>query len=362
MATKKARKRVRPAPRAKKGASTGPKRVNVALQGGGSHGAFVWGVLDKFLEDGRLEIEGLSGTSAGSMNAVAYAYGKLMGGPDGARQALHDFWKRLSDSGGLFGAMQRPPWNSYWKMFSSDRTLPLKMFKMLTGSMSPYQWNPQNVNPLRDALVATVDFDVLNTCKDTKLFLCATNVRTGKARVFYTHEITADVVIASACLPNIFQAPVIDGDPYWDGGYIGNPVLYPLFYHTVSRDVIILHVNPIERAGIPMTPPEIDNRVNEIAFNSSLMKELRAVAFVTKMLAEGWIKDEYQGKLKHVLIHSVRSDKALMNLGAPTKFTVDWDFLTDLRDRGRETAEQWLAENYDSVGVRPTVDLYHEFL
>jgi NTE family protein len=362
MATKKARKRARPAAPAVRSPGKGPKRVNVALQGGGSHGAFVWGVLDKFLEDGRLEIEGLSGTSAGSMNAVAYAYGKLMGGPDGARQTLHDFWKRLSDSGGLFGAMQKPPWNNYWKMFSGDRTLPLKMFKMLTGSMSPYQWNPQNVNPLRDALEASVDFEALNNSKDTKLFLCATNVRTGKARVFYTHEVTSEVVIASACLPNIFQAPVIDGDPYWDGGYIGNPVLYPLFYHTVSCDVIILHVNPIERPGIPMSPPEIDNRVNEIAFNSSLMKELRAVAFVQKMLAEGWIKDEYKNKLKNVLIHSVRSDKALSHLGAATKFTVDWDFLTDLRDLGRESAAQWLEENYKDVGHRATVDLYHEFL
>ena len=335
------------------------KKINIALQGGGSHGAFAWGVLDRFLEDGRVEIEAISGCSAGSMNAVVYAYGKLKG-DDGARQALHDFWKAISDAGQKFAVKPSP----MEKMMGVNlaKTFMSGSMKMMSKMFSPYQMNPTNINPLRDVLEAQVNFEELEKSHVTKLFLSATNVRTGKVRVFHTHEVTADAVLASACLPEVFQAVEIDGEHYWDGGYMGNPVLYPLFYYTDSRDVVILHINPIERPGPPKTPADIANRLNEITFNSALMKELRAVYFVQKLMDEGWIKDEYKEKMKYVLIHSVRADNALSDLSAESKMESDWEFLTLLRDRGRACASVWLEHNFEHLGVRSSVDLRKEFL
>jgi NTE family protein len=322
-----------------------PRRVNLALQGGGSHGAYAWGILDHFLEDGGIEIEGISGTSAGSANAVVYAYGRMVGGIEGAREALAGFWKRLSDTRAGFANPE---------MFEA--------FKMFAGCVSPYQWNPLNLNPFRDALVRTVDFERLRKCKQTKLFLSATNVETGRARIFTTAEVSADVVMASSCLPFLFQAVEIDGQHYWDGGYMGNPALYPLFYHTVSRDVIILHVNPIERPGVPRMANEIENRLNEITFNSSLIKELRAIAFVQKLIDEGWLKPDFSGEFKNVLMHSVRADKALKDLPASSKYLVDWRFLQDLFQRGRATGGEWLDAHRGDLGKRSSVDLRAEFL
>ena len=257
---------------------TEPKIINMALQGGGAHGAFGWGVMDKFLEDGRVDVEGLSGTSAGSMNAVVYAYGKLKGN-DGARQALHDFWKAISDAGQKFAIKKMP-----WDLGTVQKENPLQdMMKSMMSVLSPYQMNPMNYNPLREVLEQQVDFEELERSKLTKLFICATNVRTGKVKIFHTPEVTANVVLASACLPQVFQAVEINGEHYWDGGYMGNPVLYPLFYYTESRDVVILHINPIERPGPPTTSADIANRLNEITFNSSLIKELRSVYFVQQL-------------------------------------------------------------------------------
>ena len=334
-----------------------PKRINMALQGGGAHGAFGWGVMDKFLEDGRVEIEGLSGTSAGSMNAVVYAYGKLKGN-EGARQALHDFWKAISDAGQKFAVKKMP-----WDLGTIQKENPLQdMMKSMMSILSPYQMNPMNYNPLRDVLEQQVDFEELERSQITKLFICATNVRTGKVKIFHTPEVTANVVLASACLPQVFQAVEINGEHYWDGGYMGNPVLYPLFYYTESRDVVILHINPIERPGPPTTSADIANRLNEITFNSSLIKELRSVYFVQKLLDDGWIKDEHRDKLKYVLIHSVRADNAMSDLSSASKMSSDWAFLTMLRDRGRALATEWLEHNFDQLGVRSTVDLKREFL
>ncbi len=322
-----------------------PKRVNLALQGGGSHGAYAWGVLDHFLEDGRISVDGISGTSAGSVNAVVYAYGHMVGGVEGAREMLAAFWKRLSDTRSGF---------SNPEMFYA--------FKMFTGSVSPYQWNPLNWNPFREALERTVDFDRLRRCKTTKLFLSATNVETGKGRVFTTREVSVDVVMASSCLPFLFQAVEVDGSYYWDGGYMGNPVLYPLFYDTDTRDVIVVHINPIERPGVPRLAHEIENRLNEITFNSSLIKELRAIAFVQKLVAEGWLKPDFRGKLKNVLMHSVRADKVLLDQSIASKFSLDWDFLQELYRRGRATGKEWLDANYRHIGRRSSVDLRKEFL
>lgn len=356
----------RPAPKKEKSKavvalSKRVKRVNLALQGGGAHGAFAWGVIDKFLEDGRIEIEGLSGTSAGSMNAVVYAYGALKG-RDNARQALHDYWKAISEAGQKYSFVKRTPWEQMFGGWNMEKSAASEGFKLLTNTFSPYQLNPLNFNPLREVLEAHVDFKALDSSRSTKLFLSATNVRTGKVKVFHTHEITADVVLASACLPFLFQAVEIEGEHYWDGGYMGNPVLYPLFYHTDSRDVVILHINPIERPGPPTLSGEIANRVNEITFNSSLIKELRSVYFVQQLLDQGKIKEEFRDEFKYVLIHSIRADSALSDLSVSSKFTSDWEFLSMLHDRGYACASEWIERHFDDLGVRSTVDLKREFL
>ena len=261
----------------------GIHRINIALQGGGAHGAFTWGVLDRLLEDGRLLIDGISGTSAGAMNAAVLAYGLARGGPPAARAALDEFWRRTS-AASAYSPMQ-PSWFDRWIGNGGMEWSPAYfVFDTLTRFFSPYQLNPMNTNPLRDGLNAVVDFDVLRRAQDVKLFLCATNVRSGRISVFETHEIGPEAVLASACLPFLFQAVEIDGEHYWDGGYMGNPVLFPLFYQTDTRDVVVVMVNQIRRDKLPRTPVEIADRVNEISFNSSLMREMRAVEFVSRML------------------------------------------------------------------------------
>lgn len=340
----------------------GEKVINLALQGGGAHGAFAWGVIDKFMEDGRIHVEGISGTSAGSMNAVVHAYGHLKGGKEGVREALHNFWLAISEAGAKYSPVKRNQFEQMFSGWNHDKSFASEIFKLVTHSFSPYQLNPMNFNPLRDVLEAEVDFEELERSQDTKLFLSTTNVRTGKVKVFHTPEITSDVVLASACLPYLFQAVEIDGEYYWDGGFMGNPVLYPLFYYTNARDVVILHINPIERPGPPTMSNDIFNRINEITFNSSLIKELRSVYFVQKLLDEGWIKDEHREKLKYVLIHSVRADTALSDLSVSSKFANEWSFLTMLRDRGRAYATEWLSRNFNDIGVRSTVNLQQEFL
>jgi len=330
------------------------KMINLALQGGGSHGAFSWGVLDQLIEDGRIDIEGISGCSAGSMNAVVYAYGKIKGN-DAARQALHDFWLAVSNEGQKFSIKPSP----FEKMMGLQvtKTVISRSMSMMSRLVSPYQMNPSNINPLLKIIESQVDFKELRQRAETKLFLSATNVRTGRVKVFYNSEVSSASVMASACLPEVFQAVEIDGESYWDGGYMGNPVLYPLFYHTKSQDVLIVHINPIERETVPKTSIEISNRLNEITFNSALMKELRAIGFVQKLMDEGWIKDEFMDKMKYVLLHSLRAEDTLSDLNAESKVDSDWAFLTMLRDRGREHAAEWLDQNFQHVGLRSSVNV-----
>jgi NTE family protein len=346
-----------------------PKEINLALQGGGAHGAFGWGVLDKLLEDGRVDVDGLCGTSAGAMNAVVYAYGKMRGGNDGARQSLHDFWKKNAEAGARYSPvrpMPKLPGFGDFVMPGLDRDFGVAashwMFESFTRMFSPYQFNPHDVNPLRDVLNAVVDFDELKQCYCTNLFLAATNVRSGKVRIFRNNEMSIEAVLASAALPFLFKAVEIEGEFYWDGGYMGNPVLYPLFYHTRPRDIVIVHINPIERERVPTTPAEIANRVNEITFNSSLLKELRAVELAQRIVTEGWLKEEHQGRMRHMLIHAIRNDAAMAELSVSSKLSPDWEFLCRLRDRGRVTAQHWLDHHFDDLGERSSVDLKREFL
>ncbi|PJB69948.1 MAG: alpha/beta hydrolase [Alphaproteobacteria bacterium CG_4_9_14_3_um_filter_47_13] len=341
------------------------KTVNLALQGGGAHGAFTWGVLDKLLEDGRINIDGICATSAGTMNACAMAWGMHKGGNDGARQALHDFWKNISDAGQKANPIPKMPWEKFMPQsgwMKTDDTLSFFLLDSMTRLFSPYQLNPFDFNPLRDVLEETINFDELRECDCVKLFISATHVHSGKVRVFDTQEIDLDVVMASACLPYMFKAVEVDGEDYWDGGYMGNPALFPLFYETDTRDVMIVHINPMERNETPESAHDITNRINEISFNSSLLKELRAIAFVKKLIENDMLKDKHKDDFTDILVHSVRSDEVMTSLSVSSKFSSEWDFLTDLRDKGRNTMTAWLEENYDDIGIRDTVDLHGEFL
>jgi NTE family protein len=339
-----------------------PKAINLALQGGGSHGAFTWGVIDRLLEDGRITLDGISGTSAGSMNAVAVAYGSIRGN-DGARQALHDFWKAVSDAGQRFNPWARIGLPDLLSDNAPWQNLVGQWFSAVTHAFSPQQLNPLGINPLRELLVQQIDFDAMNRLSTIRLFVAATNVRSGKVKVFGIDEaISADMVMASACLPQLFPAVEVAGEHYWDGGFMGNPVLFPLFYHTTSRDVLIVHIDPIARDHVPTTAEDILNRVNEISFNSSLIKELRAVHFVQKLMDEGWIKDAHSQQLRYILMHSLRSDQVLADLPVNSKMRSDWPFLSLLRDRGRSAATAWLDAHFDDIGVRSSVDLRQQFL
>jgi len=329
------------------------KRINLALQGGGAHGAFTWGVLDYLLEDGRLEIAAISGTSAGAMNAVALADGFTAGGPDGAREKLHGFWQTMSEAA-KNSPIKRAPIDVMMGYWSLDRSLGYQMMDAMSRMFSPYQLNPMNMNPLKEVLEGCVDFSCVQSCNSIDLFISATNVETGKVKVFDSHLLTADMVMASACLPNIFQSVMIDGVPYWDGGYMGNPSLFPFHTRSDTADIVVVQINPIERKGVPRTAQEIQNRVAEISFNSSLLKELRAIDFVSRLIEEGKLD---AAQYRRERIHIIENEAALMKLGASSKMNAEWAFLTHLRDLGRETAAAWLDRHFDDIGSRSTVDL-----
>lgn len=331
----------------------GVKRINVALQGGGAHGAFSWGVLDRLLADERIEIEAIAGTSAGAMNAVVVADGLAAGGPQTARQRLDAFWKAVS-----FGAIMSPIQRSLLDMMLSNWSLdhnPALLFAdMVTRVASPYQLNPLNINPLRDLIAHRVDFENVRRCQDVKLFISATNVHTGRSRVFSGEEITVDAVMASACLPYLFQAVEIDGVPYWDGGYKGNPVLYPFLKACSSPDVVLVQIVPIARASTPKTAREIMDRINEIAFNAPLIKDLRHIDFVNECLDRGELKGLGYRKM---LLHAVDGGAEFARLTASSKLNAEWLFLTHLRDLGHDAADRWLNANFDALGRNATMDL-----
>ena len=335
------------------------KTLNLALQGGGAHGAFTWGVLDRLLEEPKLDFEGIVATSAGAMNAAVMTYGLIEGGREGAQKALANFWRRVSHAA-AFSPVQPTPLDRLIGNRSLENSPPFIWFDLVTRLMSPYQFNPLNINPLRRVLEQSMDFEALRTnrCK-LKLNICATNVRTGKVKVFANDDITCDAIMASACLPFLFRAVEIGEDAYWDGGYMGNPAIFPLIYNCESPDVLIVHINPMERPELPKTATEIMNRINEISFNSSLMREMRAIDFVTQLIDQGTACSMV---LKRMLIHAISADDIMLDLGVASKLNADWEFLTDLRDAGRERASAWLAQNYDNIGKQSTVDIGNTYL
>ncbi len=335
------------------------KTINLALQGGGAHGAFTWGVLDRLLEEERIRFEGISATSAGAMNAVVVAYGIAEGGREGGKRALAQFWRRVAHASSL-GPLQPSAIDRWFGNHALDSSPVFVLFDLVTRILSPYQFNPLNYNPLRDVLERTVDFDRLRDAScPVKLFLSATNVRTGKIKVFDNKAMGADAVLASGCLPFLFQAVEIDGEHYWDGGYMGNPALYPLIYHCYSTDVVIVHINPMERKELPTTGTAILNRINEISFNSSLMREMRAINFVTRLVDEEHCSRD---SLKRMLIHAISADDVMGGLSVASKLNADWEFLTHLRDTGRARADAWLHASFERLGRDSTIDIRERYL
>lgn len=340
-----------------------PKTLNLALQGGGAHGAFTWGVLDYLLEEPRIRLDGICGTSAGSLNAIAVAYGLTIGDEQTARDVLTEIWRKISDGAKLMSPVKPLPMQKYWKkMQPKENTFMFSVFEIFTNAFSPYQFNPFNINPLRSIIDSTIDVETVKRCSAIKLFITATDVYTGHAKVFKNQDMTTDVILASACLPFLFQSIVIDGRPYWDGGYVGNPSLWPLFYNTDTLDLCVVHINPIDRESTPKSSYEITSRINEISFNSSLMAELRSIAFVNKLINQEWLKPEYMNRLKNIRLHAIRADDELSAYSVSTKFQTDWPFLTSLRDYGRAAAKSWVEKNYDALGKHATVDIQSDFL
>ncbi len=335
------------------------KTINLALQGGGAHGAFTWGVLDRLLEDGRIDVEAITATSAGAMNAVVAGSGFALGGREGARKNLTAFWRRISDAA-CSGPLQPSMLDRFLGNHALTYSPTFMMFDVFSRLFSPYQFNPLNFNPLRTILEETVDFDRLRSLScPVKLFLSATNVRTGKIKVFGNNELSADAAMASACLPFLFHAVEIAGEHYWDGGYMGNPAIFPIIYNCKSADVVVIHINPLERAELPRSAIDIHNRINEISFTSSLMREMRAISFVTRLIDEGSLSE---AKARRILIHAIEANGVMSGLGVASKLNADWDFLCHLRETGRDAAAEWLDANFDRLNVESSIDIRARYL
>lgn len=330
--------------------------LNLALQGGGAHGALTWGVLDALLEDGQLRFDGISGTSAGAMNAVALAHGFAQAaqqykdpqeahaaGTTMARAALMQLWEGVGTMGSL--------------MWGAPLAQAFPALALMTPWLAPAQSNPMNINPLRKLLEKVIDFDLLAGAHGIpKVFVCATNVYTGRGEIFSGHQLSVDAVMASACLPLVFKAVEIDGQAYWDGGYSGNPALYPLIYETQTSDTLLVQINPIEHRSVPVTVPEIMDRMNEVNFNASLLAELRAIDFVRRLLAEGKLSPEHY---KDVRMHRIDGGTILAEFGAASKSRADMTFVRQLFLLGRESGRKWLHYHRNDLGVRATLDLSH---
>ncbi len=358
-----------PASPARRRRQRSARKINLALQGGGAHGAFTWGALDRLLEEETLAIEGISATSAGAMNAAALKSGLVAGGLDGARASLDRFWLRVA---GLDGYL--PDGLLDWLLsVAPSPALTARMLELspvtagaeaVTRALSPYQFNPFNYHPMRSVVTEMLNYDAVCASAWPRLFICATNVRSGKIKVFEGDEITPDAILASACLPTLYQAIQI-ADPasgrleaYWDGGYMGNPALFPLFYATDCTDTIVVHINPLRREELPFTSAEILNRINEISFNSSLLRELRAIDFVHRLIESGAVAP---GAMKDIHIHSVQDDALMQMLGVATKLTPDRGLLLQLKAAGRAAMDTFLERHWDDIGRHSTVDLRQMF-
>jgi NTE family protein len=328
-----------------------PVLVDLALQGGGSHGAFTWGVLDRLIEEPWLRIEAISGTSAGAMNAALVVDGWMQGGADGARAALDAYWRRVSRAA-AFSPLQRSPLDRLMGRWTLDTSPAYVVMDLMARVLSPYDLNPLGFNPLRTILADSINFGRLARAP-IRLFITATNVRTGRGRIFRNAEITADVLLASACLPTMFQAIEIDGDPYWDGGYAGNPTLTPLVRESDAHDTILVQINPRERPDRPRTASEVLDRLNEISFNSPLMKELRMIALLRQVADPGHGEGARWAGMR---MHRIMSD-VLADFGASSKLNAEWEFVSLLKEEGRKSADAFLTAHGKDIGKHSTADI-----
>ena len=336
--------------RARKGPA---KPINLALQGGGAHGAFTWGVLDQLLEDGRVEIEGISGASAGAVNAIMLADGLIRGGPDEARQRLADFWRAVSVDGHL-PDLQRSVVERLFPFVPREGLWMGAMARML----SPYDVNPLNINPLKELIERFVDFEAVRRDQRLELFISATNVQTGDLRVFTRAEVSAEVVMASAALPLLFRAVAIDGVPYWDGGYSGNPAVIPFLRTTATEDALIVQINPQERRKVPTRTREIMSRIDEISFNASLLSELRGVAFVNRLIDQGRLpRGTRPGEFRRLRLHRIGMEDLGEPLSARGTLKTDYEYFEMLRKLGQRATRRFLDAHFEDIGRRSTIDL-----
>lgn len=341
--------------------STAPpkrKKISLALQGGGSHGAYTWGVVDALLEDERIQIEGVSGTSAGGMNATAIIQGLIKGGNAGARKTMRDYWELIGHIGET-SPLQFYPYDKLTKNFTLANNPMLHILQYINTLFSPYQLNPQNIHPMQEIVDNFFDYDALQRSTEHKLFLCATHVETGKLKIFTGKELNPQSLLASACLPTLFQAIEVDGNYYWDGGYIGNPAIYPLIYYCDTPDIVTIQIRRVYSPKLPNTLNDIHNRLAEITFNACLTREMRTISYITKLIDEGTISP---GKLKRLFIHMIRDDAFIGSLDHSTALSADPDFLEYLFEAGRRFGRTWLATNFDSIGVRSTAHLEEDYV
>ncbi|WP_310621793.1 patatin-like phospholipase family protein [Flexibacterium corallicola] len=332
------------------------KKINLALQGGGSHGAYTWGVLDWLLENEQFEIGKISGTSAGAMNAAVLADGLVEGGQEGARKALRDFWRAVAEAGKT-SPFQRGPLDVLLGNWSLDNSPVYVGWDLTSRLISPYQFNPLNINPLKSIINDHINFDRVRHCDIIDVYVAATNVRTGKIKVFSDTELTADALLASCCLPQVYQAVEIDGEAYWDGGFMGNPPLFPLFNEGGKTDILLIQINPVIREEIPRTASEISERLNEITFNSTLLRELRAIEFVSRLIDQEKLDPNEYTK---VHMHRIEATKDLLPFGASSKINPQEEFLELLFKIGRKCAEAWAEVHFDSIGFNSTLNLKQE--
>lgn len=334
------------------------KLVGIALQGGGAHGAFTWGVLDRLLEEEAVMAEAMCGTSAGAVNAVTCAYGLHIGGPQKAKELLEELWRKIALSGSF---LFKP--GMFDKVYGSGdiyNSAGYMMFNAISQVLSPYNFNPFNYNPLKDILENIIDFKELQEYNKKKLFICATNVKTNRAKIFSNKEITVDAVMASACLPFLFQAVEINGEYYWDGGYMGNPPISPLINNTGLSDIVLVKINSININSVPTTARDIADRVNEISFNSSLINEMKLIHYRNELIRNGILKTD--GKTnREIFVHTISGYDALSQLSYSSKMNTSWEFLLELKNKGRQIADKWIQNDFKEVGVKSTFDVEEHF-
>ena len=330
--------------------------LDLALQGGGSHGAFTWGVLDRLLDDQTLAIDGACGTSAGALNAAVMATGWADGGRPGAKAALRAFWLDVAEQGGCFGG--GAPTQTGIAGSNLEGSPLYYWSQQFLHAFSPYQFNPLDINPLREVVLRNVREEALRK-GPLSVFVTATAVRTGQPRIFHRDDLSIDALLASACLPQLFRAVVVDGEPYWDGGYSGNPAIWPLIYETSALDVMLVKINPLVRPETPDTSGEIADRVNEITFNASLVSEMRAISFVQRLVREGCLSE---GEYKELRLHMIADEQHLGQLHPSSKLNTERRFLEALFDLGYAAAHGWLARHRADIGVRSTFDPAETFL